>query len=226
MPKPRSYDDCVAALERGVRAAALQIVKAVFDAELARLEALLSGAEAAPIVESPARHARARSRVGSPAPISSRRQRRREPRADTDADSDIARTSAGSPMSPTTGDAEAPAVTSPLPNLPDDGSAHFEQAVVNDASSEPHVYPAAVEVAAAQALVQPGPGGGLELGTVKWFSDDKGYGFIAGDDGHDVFVHRSSLAASGLRTLRDGQRVLYVEEKGAKGPIATRVSAS
>jgi cold shock CspA family protein len=67
---------------------------------------------------------------------------------------------------------------------------------------------------------------GLEPGAVKWWSDNKGYGFIAGDDGHDVFVHRKALVASGLRTLRDGQRVRFTKEPGTKGPVATRVRAT
>jgi CspA family cold shock protein len=224
MPKPRSYD-CVDTLERGVRAAAVQIVKAVFDAELARLEALLSGAEAAAIVQSPARHARARSRVASPEPIRSRRQRRRAQR-EPQAHADAAHRSASSPVPTTTGYAEAQEVTRPLPDLPGDGSAPMELAAVDEANAEPHVHPPAVEVAAAQALVQPGPSGGLELGTVKWFSDEKGFGFIAGDDGDDVFVHYKAIRAGRFHSLSPGQRVMFEERIGPKGRFAATVTSA
>ncbi len=60
-------------------------------------------------------------------------------------------------------------------------------------------------------------------GSVKWFNDSKGYGFIESDSGHDVFVHHSAILGEGFRTLSEGQRVSFVEEKGAKGPQATQV---
>jgi CspA family cold shock protein len=60
-------------------------------------------------------------------------------------------------------------------------------------------------------------------GSVKWFNDSKGYGFIESDSGHDVFVHHSAIMGEGFRTLSEGQRVSFVEEKGAKGPQATQV---
>jgi len=66
---------------------------------------------------------------------------------------------------------------------------------------------------------------GGEMGTVKWFSAEKAYGFIAGDDGDDVFVHQSALDASGLRSLRPGQRVRYEEKQGPKGRSAANVTA-
>jgi cold shock protein len=62
------------------------------------------------------------------------------------------------------------------------------------------------------------------LGTVKWFSAEKGYGFIARADGPDVFVHQSSIQAQGYRTLEEGQRVRFEIEDGAKGPKAANVT--
>jgi cold shock protein len=62
-------------------------------------------------------------------------------------------------------------------------------------------------------------------GTVKWFSADKGYGFIArSDGGADVFVHQSAIQVSGFRTLEEGQRVEFNIEQGAKGASATNVT--
>ncbi len=71
--------------------------------------------------------------------------------------------------------------------------------------------------------------GGLERmaqeGTVKWFSDEKGYGFIRPDDGgEDVFVHYSGLEGSGFRSLEEGDRVTYEVTQGRKGPQAVNVS--
>jgi CspA family cold shock protein len=61
-------------------------------------------------------------------------------------------------------------------------------------------------------------------GTVKWFNADKGYGFIAPDDGTaDVFVHHSAIEADGYRSLQDNQRVEYNVTRGAKGPQAEQV---
>ena len=62
------------------------------------------------------------------------------------------------------------------------------------------------------------------LGTVKWFSAEKGYGFIARTDGADVFVHQSAIQTSGFRTLAEGQRVEFDIEEGAKGLSATNVT--
>jgi CspA family cold shock protein len=62
-------------------------------------------------------------------------------------------------------------------------------------------------------------------GTVKWFSNEKGYGFITPDDGgKDLFVHFSSIDGDGYRSLNDGARVSYESEEGPKGPVATNVS--
>lgn len=63
-----------------------------------------------------------------------------------------------------------------------------------------------------------------ELGVVKWFNGEKGYGFIARDNGEkDVFVHFSAINAEGFRTLREGQRVEFEVVEGDKGPQAQSV---
>jgi CspA family cold shock protein len=66
----------------------------------------------------------------------------------------------------------------------------------------------------------------MPTGTVKWFSDEKGYGFITPDDGtKDVFVHHTAIAGEGHRTLAEGAKVTYESEEGEKGPKATSVQA-
>ena len=63
-------------------------------------------------------------------------------------------------------------------------------------------------------------------GTVKWFSDQKGYGFIKPDDGgKDLFVHYSNVEGDGFKTLQEEQKVEYEASEGQKGPEATRVRA-
>jgi len=64
----------------------------------------------------------------------------------------------------------------------------------------------------------------LATGTVKWFSDQKGYGFIVPDDGgKDLFVHQTNILTEGFRTLQEGQKVEYEPAEGRKGPEATKV---
>ncbi len=62
------------------------------------------------------------------------------------------------------------------------------------------------------------------LGTVKWFSSEKGYGFIARQDGPDLFVHQSDIQATGFRSLEEGQQVEFEIGQGPKGPKATHVT--
>jgi CspA family cold shock protein len=65
-----------------------------------------------------------------------------------------------------------------------------------------------------------------EQGTVKWFNDSKGYGFISRDNGEDVFVHLSAIQTGGLRSLQEGQKVLFDLKKGPKGWQAENVRAA
>ncbi len=64
-----------------------------------------------------------------------------------------------------------------------------------------------------------------ESGTVKWFNDDKGFGFIEREDGKDVFVHHSAIAMEGFKTLKEGQKVTMEVTQGEKGPQAENVLA-
>ena len=66
----------------------------------------------------------------------------------------------------------------------------------------------------------------MATGTVKWFNDDKGFGFIRPDEaGKDLFVHHSGIDAGGFRSLAEGARVSYDAEPGDKGPKAVNVRA-
>lgn len=63
-----------------------------------------------------------------------------------------------------------------------------------------------------------------QVGTVKWFNDKKGFGFISREDGPDVFVHYRSINGSGHRTLSEGQKVSFRVTEGQKGPQAEDVT--
>lgn len=60
-------------------------------------------------------------------------------------------------------------------------------------------------------------------GTVKWFNDEKGFGFLAVEGGKDVFVHHSAIVSEGFRSLSEGDRVEFAIENGPKGPSAANV---
>jgi CspA family cold shock protein len=62
------------------------------------------------------------------------------------------------------------------------------------------------------------------VGTVKWFNDEKGFGFIAQEGGKDVFVHHSAINGSGRKTLKEGQKVTMEVTQGQKGPQAENVT--
>ncbi|MGD0885645.1 MAG: cold-shock protein [Thermodesulfovibrionales bacterium] len=63
----------------------------------------------------------------------------------------------------------------------------------------------------------------MAQGTVKWFNDSKGFGFIANEDGSEAFVHHSSIQGDGFKSLAEGDKVSFDTEKGPKGPKAINV---
>ena len=63
-----------------------------------------------------------------------------------------------------------------------------------------------------------------DIGTVKWFNNEKGYGFIERDAGDDIFVHYSAIQGEGYRSLEDGQRVEFVVTQGSRGLQAQEVN--
>ena len=66
----------------------------------------------------------------------------------------------------------------------------------------------------------------MSEGTVKWFNPKKGYGFIAAEDGSEIFVHYASIISEGFKTLNEGDKVTFDIAKGEKGPRAENVSCS
>ena len=66
----------------------------------------------------------------------------------------------------------------------------------------------------------------MSTGKVKWFNADKGYGFITGEDGKDIFVHYSAIQCDGLRTLEEGQSVSYEVVEGDRGEQAANVTVN
>jgi CspA family cold shock protein len=64
----------------------------------------------------------------------------------------------------------------------------------------------------------------VATGTVKWFSNQKGYGFITTDDGKDIFVHYSAIEGDGFKTLQEGMKVQFEITQGPKGEQATKVT--
>ncbi len=64
----------------------------------------------------------------------------------------------------------------------------------------------------------------MNKGTVKWFNNQKGFGFISDEQGNDVFVHYSGLNMDGFKSLEEGQEVMFEVVQGAKGPQATNVT--
>ncbi len=64
----------------------------------------------------------------------------------------------------------------------------------------------------------------LEVGTVKWFNESKGFGFIGRENGADVFVHFRAITGNGFKTLQEGQQVKFKVVQGQKGPQAEEVS--
>ncbi len=64
----------------------------------------------------------------------------------------------------------------------------------------------------------------MDSGKVKWFSNQKGYGFIQKDDGNDIFVHFSAIQSEGFKTLAQGQEVVFEISEGPKGPQAANVN--
>jgi CspA family cold shock protein len=87
----------------------------------------------------------------------------------------------------------------------------------------------AIFLSSKQGVQKPGSTGkqrsrkDMAQGTVKWFNDAKGYGFIAQDDGPDVFVHFSSIVGEGFKSLAEGERVTFDVTQGQKGPQAANV---
>jgi len=75
-----------------------------------------------------------------------------------------------------------------------------------------------------ESVLEGGTGGMIAIGTVKWFSPKKGYGFITMEDGQEVFVHYSAIDGNGFRSLEQGEKVQFDLAQGPKGLQAAKVS--
>jgi CspA family cold shock protein len=95
---------------------------------------------------------------------------------------------------------------------------------VSNAASQ-HVFASAAPSDSFRYTNKEGISNTMEQGTVKWFNDAKGYGFISRQSGEDVFVHFSAIQSNGFRSLKEGQAVSFTVEKGPKGLQATNVQA-
>jgi len=73
-------------------------------------------------------------------------------------------------------------------------------------------------------IIIPGGKSSMQKGTVKWFNESKGYGFITKEDGGDVFVHYSEIQSNSFKTLAEGQEVSFEVADGPKGPKAVNVT--
>lgn len=96
-------------------------------------------------------------------------------------------------------------------------------ALLPSASTAAASAPAPAKQKEAPAASGPAADGPREEGTVKWFNVSKGFGFITKDNGEEIFVHFRSIRGEGRRSLRDGQRVSFVEAQSTKGPQAEDV---
>jgi len=279
----RELAECFARLESGLCDVAVEVVRTIFAAELARLEAELAMTtpDATPQVgqrdvcgevtsvgrstkngRSAVRGrmaARGQQRGAAKQPPTSSAAAfdtappARAPRSRRNAGTSLANAGAGSAAvsvsvaSPA--DLGALAAAAPAPDVAS-GSSVAPPAVTQDAmppttsmasSVASRTRPPAIAArATAVDLSPPDPfigddrdaaaakanNGIAETGTVKWFSPEKAYGFIAGDKGGDVFVHLTAVAAGGLRTLEPGQRVRYESRQGPKGRFAATVTAT
>jgi CspA family cold shock protein len=103
-------------------------------------------------------------------------------------------------------------------------SAKFDSSAVENRFRQP-ASPLLISSDSSQQKFKIETGISMEQGTVKWFNDAKGYGFISRQNGEDVFVHFSAIQAGGFRSLQEGQAVQFDVTKGPKGWQAENVQA-